>query len=62
MEYKERVETTTTKTYNLTEEDIIDIIKAHLGLDGDCKVEFDVSGAGFLRGATVTSTYTVLSV
>ena len=61
MKVTERKETTRTKVYELTETDIEDILRKHLGINGSGEVEFDVGG-GFLRGAIVTTTYTVVDL
>ena len=53
-------QTQTKVTIELTADEIIDLIKSSLELTGSVNVDFDVSSAGFLRGALVVSTYTVL--
>lgn len=62
MKVIERKTTTHTKIYELSEQDIEDIIRQHLGVHGDGEVEFDVSSGGFLRGATVKTEYTVVDL
>lgn len=51
------IKTTITKTWEFTEEDIGDILAAHVGQPNAC-VGFDISGGGILRGAVVSFTTT----
>lgn len=53
------VSTTTTTTYELSEKDLVTILRNYFGLGSKVEVTFNISSQGFLSEPAVTITDTV---